>query len=57
MQPIKIQLSKKLKVFSEIITEFLKSSFNFDHFEKKDESHSLCISKIIDGETRAYVNV
>ena len=57
MQPIKIQLSKKLKVFPELLTEFLKSSFNFDHFEKKDESHSLCISKIIDGETRTYVNV
>ena len=52
-----MELSKKLKDFSEVFTAFLKSTFNFEHFEKNFESHSLCISEIIDGERRAYANV
>ena len=30
-----MQLSQKLKMFSQFFTEFLKSTFNFKHFEKK----------------------
>ena len=52
-----MQLSKKLKNFSEFSTAFPKSTFNFKHFEKNDESDSLCLSKIIDCKMRAYGNV
>ena len=41
-----MQLSKKLKMFCEIFTAFLKSSFNYEHLEKKDEPHSLLISYV-----------
>ena len=52
-----MQLSKMLKRFSQVFTEFLKTTFNIEHFEKKEEPHSLCFSEIIDGEIRAYVSV
>ena len=45
-----MQLSQKLKMFSQFFTEFLKSTFNFKHFEKKNETHSLCFSEVRDGE-------
>ena len=57
MEPIQMHLSKKLKVFFQFFTAFLKSAFNFEHFGKKDEPHSSCIFEIIDGEKSAYVNV
>ena len=56
-QPIPGQLSKKLKTFFEFFTAFLKPTFNFEHCEKKDERHRLCISEVIDGKNRGYVNV
>ena len=34
-QPIQMQLSRKQKTFSEFFCAFLKSSSNFEHFEKK----------------------
>ena len=37
-QPIQMQLSKKLEVFSEVFTAFLKNTFNFEHFEKNYDS-------------------
>ena len=51
-----MELSRKLKIFSQFFTEFLKSTFNFDHAEQKDESHSICLREIIDCEIRTYVN-
>ena len=39
-QPIQMQLSRKEKTFSEFFCAFLKSSLNFEHFQKKDDSHS-----------------
>ena len=38
-QPIQMQLSGKQKTFSESFSSFLKSSLNFEHFQKKDDSH------------------
>ena len=49
-QPIQMQLSRKQKTFSEFFCAFLKSSLNFEHFQKKDDSHSWGISKITDSE-------
>lgn len=49
-----MQLSKKLNVFSEIFTAFLKSIFNFEHLEKAVEPHSLRISENIASKSRDY---
>ena len=45
-QPIQILLSQKQKTFSQFFSTFLKSTLNFAHFQKKDDSHSRCISQI-----------
>ena len=49
-QPIEMQLSQKQKSFSYSIFKFLKSILNFEHFQKKDHSHSWCISEITDSQ-------
>ena len=56
-QPIQMQLSRKQKTFSEFFSAFLKSSLNFEHFQKKDNSDSRGISKITDSEKYGYINV
>ena len=38
--PIQIQLSGKQKPFSELFGQFLQSTSNFKHFEKKDDRHT-----------------
>ena len=43
MQPIYMQLSQKLNSFSQFFPAFSKSSLNFEHFQKKDDAHSLFI--------------
>ena len=45
-----MHLSKKVKMFSEIFNVFLKSTFNFENFEIKVDTHSLCISEVIEAE-------
>ena len=45
-QPIQILLSQKQKTFSPFFSEFLKSTLNFAHFQKKVDPHSPCSSKI-----------
>ena len=47
-KPLQILLSEKQKTFSEFFSSFLKSTLNFQHFRKKDHTHSRCISKITD---------
>ena len=54
MQPIQMQLCQKEKPFSQFFSGFLKSSLNFEHFEKKDDHHSLFIT---DSGKRAEINV
>ena len=49
-QPIQILLSQKLNTFSQFFFGFLKSTLNFEHFEKKDDPHSRCIPEIMDFE-------
>ena len=44
MQPIHMQLFQKLKTFSGFFPAFSKSKVNFEHFQKKDDAHSLLIS-------------
>ena len=43
IQPMHIQLCQKLKTFSQFFKVFSKSRLNFEHFQKKDEAHSLFI--------------
>ena len=48
-----MQLSQKKKTFSHFFAAFLKSRFNFEYFEKKDDPHSFCIFEITDSENLA----
>ena len=50
-------LSQKPKIFSWFFIAFLKCAWNLEHFQKKDEYHSLIISEIIDAKRRGYLNV
>ena len=45
-QPIQILLSQKPKTFSQLFSEILKPTLNFEHFQKKDDSHSRCSPQI-----------
>ena len=54
MQPIQMQLYRKQKTFSDFFSAFLKSSLNFEHFQKKDDPHSWCISEITDSEKAGF---
>ena len=38
-----MHLSQKLKSLSQFFAAFSKSSLNFEHFQKKDDAHSLFI--------------
>ena len=44
MQRIQMLLSGKQKTFCGIFSSFLRSSSNLEHFEKKDNPHSWCVS-------------
>ena len=57
MTPIHMQLSKKLKTFSQFFLAFSKSRLNFEHFQKKDDAHSLFISEGSACEKRGYIYV
>ena len=45
-QPIQILLYQKRNYFSEFFSAFLKSTLNFEDFQKNDDPHSRCISQI-----------
>ena len=51
-QPIQIRLSKKQQTCAQFLSFFLKSTLIFQHFEKKDDPHSLCIFQITTCERR-----
>ena len=53
MKTIQMHLSQTQKNFSEFFSSFFESVLNFEHFQKKDDPHSLCISEITDHERRA----
>ena len=52
MQPIHMQLSQKLNPSSQFFRSFSKSWLNFEHFEKRDDPHSLFISEATACENR-----
>ena len=47
-------ISPKPKTFSIFFIASMKSTLNSEYFEKKDQSHSLSITEIIDCETSSY---
>ena len=49
-----MQISPKPKPFSEFCIASMKSTLNFEYFEKKDQSHSFSIFEIIDREPGSY---
>ena len=51
-KPIQIILSEKQKTFPEFFSAFSESKLNFEHFEKKDDPHSLFISEATAFEKR-----
>ena len=52
MQTFQLHLSHKQDNFSQFFSPFYESALNFEHFQKKDYPHSLCISEITDHERR-----
>ena len=52
-----MQVSRKQETFSQFFAAFLKSSLNFEHFQKKDDCHSRGISEITESEKHGYINV
>ena len=53
-QQVQTPLSLKQKFFSGFFIAFLKSTWNKEDFEKKEESSSLSISEIIDSKRGGY---
>ena len=56
-QQLEAPLPQKQKTFSGLFLAFLKCALNLEQFEKKNEYSSLVISKVIDSERGAYINV
>ena len=48
--------SLKLKTCSRFFIAFLKSTLNFDYFERKDQFQSLRITEITNYQTGSYLN-
>ena len=49
-----MQISIKSKTFFGFFIALMKSTLNSEYFEKKDQSHCLSITEIIDCETDSY---
>ena len=54
-QPVQTPLSLKQKTFCRFFIAFLKSKWNWEHFQKKGESSKLSISEIIDSKRGGYL--
>ena len=51
-QPLQVQLSQKQETFPRFFSAFSKSKLKFEHFQKKDDPHSLFISEATACEKR-----
>ena len=56
-QQFEAPLSQKQETSSGFFIAFLKCALNLEHLGKKDEFHSLIISKIIDTERGGSLNI
>ena len=52
VQPVHMQLSQKLKIFSPVLNVFSKSMLTFEYFHQKDDAHSLFICEATACEKR-----
>ena len=52
MEKLQMHLSQKENIFAQFFSPFFESALNFEHFQKKDDPHSLCFSEITDDERR-----
>ena len=52
-----MQISQERKTFSGFFIAFPKCTLNLEYFEKKDQSHSLSVTEIINSETSSYLKV
>ena len=52
MQPIHMQLSEKVKIFSQFFNVFSKSRLSFEYFQKSNDAHTLFNSEATDCEKR-----
>ena len=48
--PIQMELSEEQKTFGRLFVQFLESTSNFKHFERKNDLRSQLISEITDRE-------
>ena len=55
-EPIQMQLSPNQKMFSEVFSAFLQSTWNWEYFGKGDEPHRRFISPITDFKEEGYLN-
>ena len=53
LQKFQMHLSQKQNIFTEFFLAGFDSALNFEHFQRKDDPLSLCISEITDHERRA----
>ena len=53
-QPMQMELSKNVKTFPQFFVAFLKSTSNFEHFDKNDDPNSSSISEITDSKRGGY---
>ena len=56
-QPIHVLVPEKQNTFSQFLSPFLKSTLNFQYFQRKDDPHSRCISEITDSEKGYWIKV
>ena len=56
-QQLEAPLPQKQKTFSGLFLAFLKCALNLEQFGKENEYSSLVISKVINSERGAYINV
>ena len=51
-QHFQMQLYQKPKIVSEFFFAFSKFTFDFEHFQKEDDSHKWCSFELTDSEKR-----
>ena len=56
-QQFEAPVFQKQDTFSGFFLAFLKCALNLEHFEQKDEYHSLVICKVSDSERGGYLNL
>ena len=56
-QQVQTQISQERKTFYRFFIAFLKSTLNLEYFERKEQSHSLSITEIINSETSRQLKV